>query len=589
MLQKFVENNLEKYGSHHAAIKVRDERNSGWETKHIGQMNDDVQIVAEALAGFGVSFQQRVGICSNNMYESLIVDFANYRIGAVTVPMFATLSVTELEFIIKDAEIEVVCAGEQLQYDRLKTILDSGTSTLKHIIVFDHSVVYEQDERVVRFSELKNSRGTYADVRVTDDDIATIMYTSGTTGEPKGVVLTHRCFSAILDSYGKRFDRIDKHDSLLSFLPMTHIFAKINVYFMLMRGGTVYLNQHPADIQNVLKEVRPTIMASVPRFWEKIYDIIEQKRSKMHFRKRLFTSWAMAVGKRRNIDYERRGKRVPIMLKLKYAIADKVYFAKVRHLIGLEHGKYFPAAGAAMSKHHIAYFRAMGIPIVHAYGLTETTAAVSCYSDTNYVIGSVGRMMPGVQVKIDPDTNEILVKGDSVCAGYYHRPDLTEKAFVDGWFRTGDAGKIEGVTLYITDRIKDLIKTSNGKYVSPKQVEMLLERDEFIRRAIVIGDRRNFITALIEPEKGVVEKFAWNHGIAYYNFENLLTNPQITTLFMQRINACQTDLAQFEQVKKIRFITEDLSKDPTMLTSTMKIRRREVCKKYSELINEMYS
>ncbi|MCQ2344506.1 MAG: long-chain fatty acid--CoA ligase [Paludibacteraceae bacterium] len=589
MLQHFVENNLKKYGFNHPAIKIRDERNNGWETKHIGDMCADVNTVAGALTAFGVGFQQRVGICSNNMYESLVVDFANYRLGAITVPMFATLSITELEFIIRDAEIEVVCAGEQLQFDRLKTILDNGNTTIKHIIVFDHSVVFAPDPRIIRFTELASISTDFPEVQVTDNDIATIMYTSGTTGEPKGVLLLHRCFSAILYSYHKRFDMIGTQDSLLSFLPMTHIFAKINVYYMLMNGGTIYLNQHPADIQNVLKEVRPTIMASVPRFWEKIYNIIEQKRSTMPIRKRLFTAWAMTVGRRRNIDYVRCGKKIPLMLRLEYALADRVYFANVRRLIGLDRGKYFPAAGAAMSPHHIEYFRSMGIPILHAYGLTETTAAVSCYADKNYVIGSVGTLMDGVQVRIDPKNDEILVKGDSVCAGYYRRPDLTSKAFSDGWFHTGDAGRFEGITLYINDRIKDLIKTSNGKYVSPQQVEMLLQNDEFIRQAIVIGDGRNFITALIVPEKDAVERYAWNHGIAYYNFDNLLANPQIYSIFMQRINVCQTDLAQFEQVKKFRFVTDDLSKDQNLTTSTLKIRRRAVCQKYSNLIDEMYS
>lgn len=589
MLQHFVENNLRKYGVNHPAIKIRDERNDGWDTKHIGDMSDDVKTVAGALAAFGVGFQDRVGICSNNMYESLIVDFANYRLGAITVPMFATLSLSELAFIIRDAEIQVVCAGEQLQFDRLKAILDSGDTTLRHIIVFDHSVHFEPDQRIIRFSELSGISADFPEVNVSENDIATIMYTSGTTGEPKGVLLLHRCFTAILESYSERFDMIGTSDNLLSFLPMTHIFAKINVYYILLKGGTVYLNQHPADIQNVLKQVRPTIMASVPRFWEKIHDIIEQKRSTMPLRKRMFTAWSMRVGKRRNIDYVRYGKPVPFMLRLEYALADRIYFANVRRLIGLDNGKYFPAAGAAMSPHHIEYFRSMGIPILHAYGLTETTAAVSCYGDRNFVIGSVGTLMSGVQVRIDPENDEILVRGDSVCAGYYRRPDLTQKAFTDGWFHTGDAGRFEGITLYVTDRIKDLIKTSNGKYVSPQQVETLLQSDEFISQAIVIGDGRNFITALIVPEKDAVERYAWNHGIAYYNFDNLLANPQIYSLFMQRINTCQTDLAQFEQVKKIRFVTDDLSKDPVLTTSTLKIRRREVCKKYSTLIDEMYS
>lgn len=577
------------------ALWVKDHGAEAWRSLSWNDIKTEVDTTAGALVGLGIREQDHVAICSDNMLEALIVDFANFALRAVSVPMYPSLAPEQMEFIIKDAEIEVACVGEQRQYDAVLGIMHNGTTALRNIIVFDNRVDLRGERNALYFNQL-NSLGQNPDNQAVterrkraakDGDTAIIMYTSGTTGRPKGVVLTNECIESSIESYEKRFRGIGSRDTLLSFLPMTHIFARVNVYFCLSRGAQVYLDAQTDDIRKAMLEIRPTIVATVPRLWEKIYNTIEEKVEKQSAGRQKFIRWAMRIGERYNLGYRRFGKSAPLGLWLKYRWADMRYFSALRKAFGVNKAKLLPAAGAHMDAGLIKYFRSMGVPIIHAYGLTETTAAVSCFDRVDYEIDSLGTLMPGVKVKID-ENGEILVKGKTVCQGYYNMKEETGRAFTDGWFHTGDAGRLVGNTLYMTDRIKDLFKTSYGKYVSPQQVEALLERDRFIDRAVAVGDNRNFVAALIAPNVELLEQYAHENHIPYDSREELLASKQINLMMMERIERLQSCLAQFEQVKRFRFVPDGFSVETGEVTLTEKVRRGIVLKRYEKLVDSMY-
>ena len=550
--------------------------------------------IAEVWASFGVQEHDRIAICSQNMPQSLIVDFANYANRAISVPMYATASESQIEYIVNDAQIKIVCVGEQLQFDNVLPILERN-QYIEHVVVFDPSVDIKGCTKAVYFDSLLNldvneyekevNRRTKA---ATDKDLAIIMYTSGTTGEPKGVMLPHSCFLEAMRIHIERLTSISKNDTSMSFLPMTHIFERAWVYYCLTRDVKVYLNQYPSEIQQTIKEVRPTMLCSVPRFWEKIAAGVQNKIDSFSPLKKALVTWTIAVGEDYNFNYRRLGKRAPFGLWFRYKLADKLVFSTLKKIVGIDKGRLFPVAGAAMDDKLAKFFISMGIPLVYGYGLTETTASVCCYPYKNYVLGSIGSLMPGVQVKIGED-NEILVKGETVFSGYYNKPEATKAAFVDGWFRTGDAGRLDGDVLFMTDRIKDLFKTSNGKYIAPQQIETALGMDKYIEQIAVIGNNRNFVTAIIAPNIEAVKAFAQQQNISYNRIEDLLENPLVYKLFEERIAEAQKDMAGYEHIKKFRLIPKGFTMEAGELTSTLKLRRAVILQNYASTIEEMYN
>lgn len=585
-----------KKQANRVALYYRDYSVAKWVEITWRELHEKVERVARALVSIGVKDENRVAICSQNMPQALMVDFANYANRAISVPMYATASVQQIEYIINDAEIEVLCVGEQAQYDNALEVI-KNSKFLKHIIVFDPSVNLKGESRAMYFEDFMRkgddqSLQKVVDKRTkaaTEDDLAIIMYTSGTTGESKGVMLPHSCLLEAMRIHDQRLVHIKRSDTSMAFLPLTHIFERAWTYFCLWQDIRVYLNQRPTDIQNTLKEVRPTLLCAVPRFWEKIAAGVQLKIDSFSPLKKALVAWALAVGEEYNIGYKKDLKRVPCGLAIRYKIADRLIFSTLKKVVGLDKGRLFPVAGAALDDKLAKFFISLGLPIMYGYGLTETTATVCCYPYHNYVIGSMGTLMPDVQVKIGED-GEILVKGKTVCSGYYKKPEINANSFIDGWFRTGDAGKlVDGKHLYMTDRLKDLFKTSNGKYIAPQQIETILGGDVFIEQVAVIGNNRNYVTAIIAPNLEAIKGYATQQGIAFELVDELMEHPQICKMMEERIAELQKDMAPYEKIKKFRLIKRGFTIESGELTSTLKLRRAVILQNYASMIEEMYN
>ena len=422
----------------------------------------------------------------------------------------------------------------------------------------------------------------------TDTDLANILYTSGTTGESKGVMLHHSCYGAAFEAHNTRLTRLGEDDVIMNFLPFTHIFERAWSYYCLYRGCQLCINLRPQDIQKTIKEVRPTAMCSVPRFWEKVYAGVQEKINATTGLKKSLMLDALRVGKEHNIDYLMNGKTPPAWLHMKYKFYEKTIYSLLKKTIGIENGNFFPTAGAAIPVAVQEFVRAVGINMIAGYGLTETTATVSCEWLDDFRIGSVGRLMPGLELKIG-ENNEILLRGETVTKGYYKKEALTRQVITeDGWFHTGDAGYVKDGYLYLTDRIKDLFKTSNGKYIAPQAIETKLVVDRYIDQISIIADQRKFVSALIVPEYGQVEKYAKDHHIAYTDRKDLLQKPEIIELFKMRIDTLQQEFAHYEQIKRFTLLPEPFSMEKGELTNTLKIKRSVLIKNYAAEIEKMY-
>lgn len=580
---------------HSTAIFYREDSLAKWVGISWREMAENVEKVARALAFCGVKAQDKIGICSQNKPQAMIVDFANFALRAVSTPMYATSSAQQIEFIVRDAAMEILFVGEQFQYENAVAALRAG-APLKRIVVFDDSVdlrgveqaVYFKDflefDKENKYSALVNQRKNEA----TPTDLAILMYTSGTTGEPKGVMLTHENLLEAMRIHSIRMTNLRRGERSLAFLPLSHIFERGWSYYCLLKNVKIYLNKNPQEIQRAVREVRPHYMCAVPRFWEKVAIGVQERISQFSPAKQGLVTWAMSVGKKYNVDCLRLRKKPGLLLWLRYRIADKLVFSILKKTLGISFGKMFPTAGASMDGKLIAFFRNMGIPICYGYGLTETFATVSCFEESGYDFASVGTVMPDVQVKISDD-DEILVKAKTVSPGYFNRPKETAESFIDGWFRTGDMGKLdENGNLILVDRIKDLFKTSNGKYIAPQQIETRLAADKFIEQIAVIGNNRNYVTAIIAPAIEPLKAFAAENGIAFERLDELFAAEQVQQLFTWRIEQAQVDMASFEKIKKFRLIKRGFTMESGELTSTLKLRRAVILQHYKSLIDEMY-
>ena len=591
---QIISEQAKKYGT---KVALYSRKNIGDEWKGLNWIEFDkqVSIVAKALVEIGVSEHHRVGQFSQNMAENLVVDFALYQNRAVMVPFYATSSVAQVEFIVNDAEIEVMFVGEQVQYDIAIEVLKKS-NYLKKIIVFDKEVTMIQNEHSIYYADFltlgeKSNKHFEVESRSQEasvDDLACILYTSGTTGNPKGVMMPHSCFIEAMRTHKIRLKSVTEDDISIAFLPLSHVFERTWSYFCIYKGVINYINLRPMEVQQTIKEVRPTLMCAVPRFWEKVYAGVQENISKMSPFKQGMVTWAVAVGREYNIDYLRVGKQPDLIKKIKYKIADKLIFSKVKNVIGIENANLLPTAGARLSDEIAVFMRSIGVPITYGYGLTESTATVTCFDYVDYEIGTVGSIMPDMQVKIGED-NEILLKAKTIFPGYYKNKEATDAAFTaDGWFKTGDAGYLKGNKIVLTERIKDLFKTSNGKYIAPQAIETLLALDKYIEQVAAIGDERNFATAIIAPSIPAIEEYAKTNKIKYENLDELIANKAIYDLIAARIKVLQKDMANYEQIKKFVLIKKGFSIETGELTNTLKIRRAVIMQKYKSLIDEMY-
>lgn len=589
--------NAKKYGQK-IALKYKDNITKRWTEVSWNELCERVRQVAYSLIEIGVKEEDKVALFSQNMAELIEVDLACQALRVTAVPMYATSSTSQIEYIIKDAEIELIFAGEQYQFDCSREALHAE-NPLKKIVTIDKNIDTKGEPAAISFEDFlekgknsENAKKIFEErlSRVSSDDLCTLIYTSGTTGEPKGVMLTDGNYMQAMKIHDMRLSNVNDTQSTLSFLPLSHVFERAWTYYCLHKGVVVNVNQYPKDIQDVLKEVHPNLMCAVPRFWEKVYaGVLEKIESFPGFLQKI-ANHAIAVGKERNISYTRLGKKAPTLLEWRYQFYNKTLFHILRKAIGIDKGVMFPCAGSQLADEVNIFLHSVGVNIVIGYGLTETTATVSCYNpySIGYDVESAGDLMPELEMKLG-ENDEILLKGKTITKGYYNKPKANEEAFIDGWFRTGDAGRIlPNGRLVIVERIKELFKTSNGKYIAPQQLENKLVVDKYIEQVAVIGDLRKYVSALIVPAFGLLKEYANEQGIAYESMDDLLKNPQIYAFYEKRIQQLLGDLAAYEHVKKFTLLSQPFTPENNELTLTLKLKRKVINQHYEKEIEAMY-
>ena len=594
-LSRVIHAQAEKYGER-VALRYRDYDLNQWKDISWNEFSRRVRLVSNALLHLGVEVQENIATFSQNKPECLFVDFGSYGIRAVTIPFYATSSETQVKYMVSDANVRYIFVGEQYQYDIALRVMQIGPH-VKKLIIFDPKVKRNpQDKTSMYFDEflrLGEEHPNQAEVdkrsaELQPDDLANILYTSGTTGLSKGVMQTHRQYATAFRGHVTALNLSDK-DVILNFLPFTHIFERAWSYLCICYGCTLCVNLRPQDVLQSMLEVHPTCMSAVPRFWEKVYAGVLEKINNSPAVQRTLMLDALRVGKEYNVKYRMRGLVPPIGLKIKYKFYEKTIIALLLKNLGLERQNFFPTAGAAVPVEVEEFVHACGIGMIVGYGLTESTATVSCDRwNKPITLGSVGRVLDGVEVKIG-ENNEILLKGETITQGYYRKAEVTANAIdKDGWFHTGDAGYLKDGELFLTDRIKDLFKTSNGKYIAPQMIETKLVVDRYIDQIVIIADQHKFVSALVIPDYHVIEEWAKKHGISYANRAELCKNPDVVRLVMDRIETLQQEFAHYEQVKRITLLPEPFSMERGELTNTLKVKRPVVYQNYKEEIEKMY-
>ncbi len=594
-LSVLIHEQAKTYGSR-PALTFRSFGSLKWKTVSWNQFSLRVKQVSNALLNLGVKPQDKIAVFSQNCIQYLYTDFGAYGVRVISIPFYATNSERQIQYMVNDAEVRFLFVGEQEQYDKAHRIFPLCPS-LERIIIFDDSVrVSSHDPNAIYFDDfLKLGEGLPRQTEVEKlwseasfDDICNILYTSGTTGESKGVILSHRQYNAAIVANGKCVDVTEK-DRVINFLPFTHVFERGWAYLCLSVGAQLIVNTYPKEIQESMRETHPTCMSSVPRFWEKVYQAVKAKMDGASGVQRRLFNHALNVGRKYNVEYLANGKRPPLALSLEYQVVNRTVLSLVRKQLGLENPNIFPTAGAYVSPEVEQFIHSIGIMMIVGYGLTESLATVSCdRKNQKLTIGSVGRVVDGLELKIG-ENDEILLKGPTITPGYYHRDEANAQAFdKDGFFHTGDAGYVKDGELYLRERIKDLFKTSNGKYVAPQMVESLLLVDKYVDQVAVIADQRKFVSALIVPQFSVLEEWAREHGVRFANNEELCANDDVRAMMMERIATLQQSLAGYEQIKRFTLLPHHFSMETGELTSTLKMRRPVINKNYKEVIDKMY-
>ncbi len=594
-LCRLIHSQAERYGDR-VALMYRDYDLGKWCDISWNEFSRKVRLVSNALIHLGVEVQEKVAVFSQNKPECLFCDYGAYGVRAVTIPFYATSSEQQVRYMVSDANVRYIFVGEQFQYDTALRVMQIEPH-VKQLIIFDPKVKKNpQDQTSITFDEfLKLGEGyPYQDEvekrsdELQPDDLANILYTSGTTGLSKGVMQTHRQYAAAFRGHVGVLPLTDK-DVIMNFLPFTHIFERAWSYLCVGFGCTLAVNLRPQDVLQSMLEVHPTCMAAVPRFWEKVYAGVQEKIQNSSAVQRTLMLDALRVGKEYNVKYRMRMQEPPLGLKLKYKFYEKTIIALLLKNLGLERQNFFPTAGAAVPVEVEEFVHAAGIGMMVGYGLTESTATVSCdHVDEPTTLGSVGRLLPGVQVKIG-ENNEILLKGETITKGYFRKAEVTANAIdEEGWFHTGDAGYMKDGELFLTDRIKDLFKTSNGKYIAPQMIETKLVVDRYVDQCVLIADQHKFVSALIIPNYEVLEQWARDHKIEFKNRADLCQNAEVNRFVLDRIETMQQDLAHYEQVKRITLLPEPFSLEKGEITNTLKVKRPVVYENYKKEIEKMY-
>ena len=561
----------------------------GWETITYREMKSRVQRLARALMELGVEAGERVGIFSPNRPEWTVADIAILTVGAVSVPVYATNTLDQLRYIIDDAAIRVLFVGNREQYDKAQALL--ADTTLETIVSFPRAEGEGQGATTLGAlleTGATDERDREIEVRLTAvkaDDLATLIYTYGTTGEPKGVMLTHANFFHQFHALEQEA-KIGPEDRSLCFLPLSHVLERAWSYYVFLHGASTYYLEDPREIKEALGEIKPTAMVSVPRLYEKIYSTVFNRLESASVVKKLLFRWAISTGRR--YEYAtRKGRWVGPLLSWQHSLAERLVLGKIRGVVGGSK-KFFIAGGAPLAAEIEQFFLSIGLLICEGYGLTETSPVISANVPRQFKFGTVGKPITGVTVRISEE-GEILAKGPNVMLGYYNKPEATAEAFVDGWFKTGDVGEFdEEGFLKITDRIKDLIITSGGKNIAPQHIELVVGGDHYIEQIVAIGDRRPFISALVVPSFDALEEWAKDNGISYETREQLVGAPEVIALYEKRIAARSSKLAPYERIKQFTLLSAEFTQEAGELTPTMKVKRKFINEKYAADIDGMY-
>ncbi|MCT4586299.1 MAG: long-chain fatty acid--CoA ligase [Carboxylicivirga sp.] len=583
---QMLRNRANKYGSREVFRYKHEDiyLSISWQT-----FKEQSEQIARFLLSKNIQTESKVGIYSQNRPQWTISDLAILSARATVVPMYPTATFGQLKYIIDETEMEILFVGDQDQLTIAQKALNE-TESLKYLVTFDCGE--SNDDHIISFkSLLEADYQTYSKQleqqlsSVDTNDLATIIYTSGTTGEPKGVMLHHSQLMHAFKIHDQRLHLTDS-DVSMCFLPLSHVFERTWTFYLLHCGGTNVYNLNPKAIIEELPKVKPTVMCVVPRFFEKTYDAIQQTAAKWPKAQKAIFDWAIKTGQD-YIEYEKDGSKVPLSLGIKRSIANALVYKKVRKVFG-GNIRYMPCAGSALNNFLLRFFHGIGLYICYGYGATETTATISCMPHQNYDFNYTGDIMPGIEVKVNEE-NMILVKGKTVFSGYYKKPQQTEEVLKDGWYYTGDQGSIpEAGKLHMTERIKDIIKTSTGKYISPQKVELELSKSKFIEQLCVIGDNRKYLTALIVPTYSAIEKLANSQNIKAQEMSMLLKEPLVYKLIEKEIEKYQSHLPKHEHVIQFHLLPEAFSIDNSMLTNSLKVRRKQVNQIYKEHIEAMY-
>ena len=584
-----------KYGSR-TVFEYQDFGSAIWKKISWTEFSHTVKVISNALLCLNVGVQEKIGVFSQNSLPYVCTDFGAFGIRAISIPFYATSSEQQLQYVINDAAIRLFFVGEQEQYDKARRV-QALCPSLERIVVYDPAVVLaEHDTTTMYFKDFlamgeslpQQQRLEALWAELNDTDLANILYTSGTTGESKGVMLSCGQYAAAFAANDKCVP-VGEDDRVITFLPITHIFERGWDFLALTEGATLIINTDPRRIQESMRETHPTCMSAVPRFWEKVYaGVLAKIDAASPMQQKVFRT-ALEVGRQHNVECLANGRKPSLALSLKYKVVDKTILALVRKQFGLDKPNIFPTAGAFVSPEVETFVHSIGLTMIVGYGLTESLATVSCdHRGEPYTIGSVGRPIEGIDIRIG-ENSEVLLKGPTITQGYYNREQLNKEAFTeDGYFRTGDAGYLKDGELFLTERIKDLYKTSNGKYIAPQAVESKLLVDKYIEQIAVIADDRKFVSALIVPAYSMLEELAREYGIAFETREDLCSNARINKILTERMETLQQGLAGYEQVKRFTLLPEPFTMENGELTNTLKTRRSVIAQHYAEIIEKMY-
>jgi long-chain acyl-CoA synthetase len=564
-----------------------------WTPISFQQLFERVRSASLALANLGVRNGDRVAILSENRPEWAIVDYAALALGAADVPIYPTLPAAQVEYILRDSGASVAFASTQALLDKLLEVRPA-LPALRHVVAFDGSA---RGPDVLSFSELEALGRALpvegweaAALMARADDLATIIYTSGTTGDPKGVMLTHGNITSNVIAGLQRIPIQESPDQqeCLSFLPLSHIFERMAGHYLMLHAGAIINYAGSIDTVSAdMGEIRPTIMCSVPRLYEKIYARVQENAMAGSVVKRQIFRWAKRVGET-CVDLTLAGKSVPLALAAQRGLADRLVFSKLRNRTG-NRLRFFVSGGAPLNADIARFFLAAKLPILEGYGLTETSPVISVNTFHDLRLGAVGKPLPGVEVRIAED-GEIMTRGPHVMKGYYNKPDATRDVLEpDGWFHTGDIGEIDADGfLHITDRKKDIIVTAGGKNIAPQPIENMVKASQWVLNAVMLGDRRAYPIMLVVPNVPRLREWAKRHDYTFIDDDALLARAETHEKIEREVKRMLRDLARFEVPKRFVLVKEDFSIEAGELTPTMKVRRRIVEQRYRERIEAAY-